>query len=147
MLCVLCLVIMVGAFTQEGFKEVLLKRLGLSEVPKLHERDLVDLVVPDHVKNKYISMLKRHRVKRRALPSLAGILRGIPGNAGNISAVAGGSSQSPVPLPGEAAHARPPGCRTGRGKPTGGMRFGSGCQLELGRRSACNIILKINTHL
>ncbi|XP_028943353.1 left-right determination factor 2 [Antrostomus carolinensis] len=80
MLCALCLVITVRAFTQEGFKEVLLKQLGLSEVPKLHKRDLVDLVIPDHVKNKYISMLKRHRVKRRALPSLAGILRGIPGN-------------------------------------------------------------------
>ncbi|XP_005241922.2 left-right determination factor 1 [Falco rusticolus] len=81
MLCMLCLVITVQAFNQEGFKEVLLKQLGLSEVPKLHKRDLVDLVIPDHVKNKYISMLKRHRVKRRALPSLAGILRGIPGNA------------------------------------------------------------------
>ncbi|NXG74297.1 LFTY2 factor, partial [Baryphthengus martii] len=82
MLCVLCLVVTVQAFTQEGFKEVLLKQLGLAEVPKLHNRDLVDLVIPDHVKDKYISMLKRQRVKRRALPSLAGILRGIPGNAG-----------------------------------------------------------------
>ncbi|KFP10555.1 Left-right determination factor 1, partial [Egretta garzetta] len=90
MLCVLCLAIAVQAFTQEGFKEVLLKQLGLSEVPKLHKRDLVDLVIPDHVKNKYISMLKRHRVKRRALPSLAGILRGIPGNAG----MAGGALYS-----------------------------------------------------
>ncbi|XP_062461987.1 left-right determination factor 2-like [Pezoporus occidentalis] len=82
MLSLLCLVITVRAFTQEGFKEVLLKQLGLSGVPTLHRRDLVDLVIPDHVKNKYISMLKRQRVKRRALPSLAGILRGIPGNAG-----------------------------------------------------------------
>ncbi|NXV33673.1 LFTY2 factor, partial [Rissa tridactyla] len=84
MLCVLCLVLTVRAFTQEGFKEVLLKRLGLSEAPKLHKRDLVDLVIPDHVKNKYMSMLKRQRVKRRALPSLAGILREIPGNAGEV---------------------------------------------------------------
>ncbi|NWH63886.1 LFTY2 factor, partial [Geococcyx californianus] len=84
MLCILCLVITVRAFTPEGFKEMLLKQLGLSEVPRLHKRDLVDLVIPDHVKNKYISMLKGHRVKRRALPSLAGILRGIPGNAGEI---------------------------------------------------------------
>ncbi|KAM6279695.1 left-right determination factor 2-like [Porphyrio hochstetteri] len=82
MLCTLCLVVTVRAFTQEGFKEALLKQLGLSEVPKLHKRDLVDLVIPDHVKNKYISMLKRQRVKRRALPSLAGILRGSPGNTG-----------------------------------------------------------------
>ncbi|NXT47521.1 LFTY2 factor, partial [Pluvianellus socialis] len=84
MLCLLCLVVTVRAFTQEGFKEVLLKQLGLSEVPKLHKRDLVDLVIPDHIKNKYISMLKRNRVKRRALPSLAGILRGIPGTAGEV---------------------------------------------------------------
>ncbi|NXI36647.1 LFTY2 factor, partial [Galbula dea] len=82
MLCVLCLVVMAQAFTQEGLKEVLLKHLGLSEVPKLHKTDLVNLVIPDHIKNKYISMLKRQRVKRRALPSLTGILRGIPGNTG-----------------------------------------------------------------
>ncbi|NWZ97906.1 LFTY2 factor, partial [Nesospiza acunhae] len=82
MLCALCLVLTVRAFTQERFKEAVLKQLGLSEVPKLHSRDLVDVVIPEHVKNKYISMLKRQRVKRRALPSLAGILRGIPGHAG-----------------------------------------------------------------
>ncbi|NXO87616.1 LFTY2 factor, partial [Sitta europaea] len=82
MLCLLCLVLTVQAFTQDGLKEVVLKQLGLSEVPKLHQRDLVDLVIPDHVKNKYVSMLKRQRVKRRALPSLAGILRGIPGHTG-----------------------------------------------------------------
>ncbi|NWT22113.1 LFTY2 factor, partial [Cardinalis cardinalis] len=82
MLCVLCLVLTVRAFTQERFKEAVLKQLGLSEVPKLHSRDLVDVVIPEHVKNKYLSMLKRQRVKRRALPSLAGILRGIPGHTG-----------------------------------------------------------------
>uniref|UniRef100_A0A8C3MCB1 Left-right determination factor 1 n=1 Tax=Geospiza parvula TaxID=87175 RepID=A0A8C3MCB1_GEOPR len=76
MLCVLCLVLTVRAFTQERFKEAVLKQLGLSEVPKLHSRDLVDVVIPEHVKSKYMSMLKRQRVKRRALPS---ILRGIPG--------------------------------------------------------------------
>lgn len=86
MLCTLCLATAVCAFTQEEFKEVLLKQLGLSEVPKLHKRDLVDLVIPEHVRNKYISMLKRHRVKRRASPSLGSILRGIPGNAGNVPA-------------------------------------------------------------
>ncbi|KAM7062025.1 left-right determination factor 2-like [Acridotheres tristis] len=84
MLCVLCLVLTVQAFTQEGLKEVVLKQLGLSEVPKLHKRDLEDLVIPDHVKNKYMSLLKRQRVKRRALPSLAGILRGIPGHTGEV---------------------------------------------------------------
>ncbi|XP_039573062.1 left-right determination factor 1 [Passer montanus] len=84
MLCVLCLILTVQAFTQERFKEVVLKQLGLSEVPKLHSRDLVDLVIPEHVKNKYMSMLKRQRVKRRALPSLAGILRAIPGHTGEV---------------------------------------------------------------
>ncbi|NWX29172.1 LFTY2 factor, partial [Notiomystis cincta] len=80
----LCLVLTVQAFTQEGLKEVVLKQLGLSEVPKLLKSDLVELVIPDHVKNKYMSMLKRQRVKRRALPSLAGILRGIPGHTGEV---------------------------------------------------------------
>ncbi|NWY74302.1 LFTY2 factor, partial [Erithacus rubecula] len=84
MLCVLCLVLSVQAFTQEALKEVVLKQLGLSEVPKLHKRDLENLVIPDHVKNKYMSLLKRQRVKRRALPSLAGILRGIPGHTGEV---------------------------------------------------------------
>ncbi|NXP87785.1 LFTY2 factor, partial [Passerina amoena] len=84
MLCVLCLVLTVRAFTQERFKEAVLRQLGLSEVPKLHSRDLVDVVIPEHVKNKYMSMLKRQRVKRRALPSLAGILRGIPGHTGEL---------------------------------------------------------------
>ncbi|XP_036236925.1 left-right determination factor 2-like [Molothrus aeneus] len=84
MLCVLCLVLTARAFTQQRFKEAVLKQLGLSEVPKLHSRDLADVVIPEHVKNKYMSMLKRQRVKRRALPSLAGILRGIPGHTGEV---------------------------------------------------------------
>ncbi|NXA37813.1 LFTY2 factor, partial [Eudromia elegans] len=83
-LCTLCLATAAGAFTPQGLKEILLKQLGLTEVPNLHKRDLVNLVVPEHAKSKYISLLKRHRVKRRALPSLAGILRGIPGNAGEV---------------------------------------------------------------
>ncbi|NXV69231.1 LFTY2 factor, partial [Molothrus ater] len=84
MLSVLCLVLTARAFTQQRFKEAVLKQLGLSEVPKLHSRDLADVVIPEHVKNKYMSMLKRQRVKRRALPSLAGILRGIPGHTGEV---------------------------------------------------------------
>lgn len=114
MLCMLCLVLTVQAFTQEEFKEVVLKQLGLSEVPKLHKRDLVGLVIPDHVKNKYLSMLKRQRVKRRALPSLAGILRGIPGHTGNIPAA--GSIPSTLLPPAESARALPAGRRMGRGK-------------------------------
>lgn len=112
MLCVLCLVLTVQAFIQEGFKEAVLKQLGLSEVPKLHERDLVDLVIPDHVKNKYMSMLKRQRVKRRALPSLAGILRGIPGHTGNVSAA--GSIPSTLPPPAGSAGALPAGRSMGK---------------------------------
>ncbi|XP_067841420.1 left-right determination factor 2-like [Heptranchias perlo] len=63
--------------------DAMLGKLGLTEAPRLAKRDLERAVVPAHVRNKYISMLKLHKDKerkRRALPSLAGILRGIPGN-------------------------------------------------------------------
>ncbi|XP_061890504.1 lefty1 [Entelurus aequoreus] len=71
-----------AAFTQQDLKEALLRELGLDEVPVVHRRDLDTAVVPAHVRNKYLSMLKAHHSRRRrALPSLAGILRGIPGNA------------------------------------------------------------------
>lgn len=86
--CFLCaaLFAMVRGFTHEDMKDALLKTLGLSEVPKIHKRDLENLVIPTHIKNKYISMLKLHHARRRrSLPSLAGILRGIPGNAGKIN--------------------------------------------------------------
>ncbi len=86
--CLLCaaLFTMVRGFTHEDMKDALLKKLGLSEVPKIHKRDLENLVIPTHIKNKYVSMLKLHHArKRRSLPSLAGILRGIPGNAGKIN--------------------------------------------------------------
>ncbi|XP_019404285.1 PREDICTED: left-right determination factor 1-like [Crocodylus porosus] len=79
--CALCLCMTVSGLTQQGLKETLLQKLQLSEVPKLQKRDVMNLVIPEHIRNKYISMLRHHRVKRRALPSLAGILRGIPGNA------------------------------------------------------------------
>lgn len=87
--CLLCaaLFAMVRGFTHEDMKDALLKKLVLSEVPKIHKRDLENLVIPTHIKNKYVSMLKLHHArKRRSLPSLAGILRGIPGNAGKINA-------------------------------------------------------------
>ncbi|XP_030628784.1 lefty1 [Chanos chanos] len=74
--------VIVKGFTHEDMKEAMLKKLGLSEVPKIHKRDLDNLVIPAHIKNKYMSMLKLHnKRRRRSLPSLAGILRGIPGNA------------------------------------------------------------------
>ncbi|NP_571035.1 lefty1 precursor [Danio rerio] len=82
--CLLCaaLFAMARGFTHEDMKDALLKKLGLNEIPQIHKRDLENLVIPTHVKNKYISMLKLHHSrKRRSLPSLAGILRGIPGNA------------------------------------------------------------------
>jgi len=70
------------AFTHEDMKDALLQKLGLDEVPRIHKRDLENLVVPASLRNKYLSMLKLHHSRRRrSLPSLAGILRGIPGNA------------------------------------------------------------------
>ncbi|KAG7271608.1 hypothetical protein CRUP_000108 [Coryphaenoides rupestris] len=64
-------------------RDALLHTLGLDEIPRISKRDLENLSVPSHVKSKYASMLRLHhsRRKRRSLPSLAGILRGIPGNA------------------------------------------------------------------
>ncbi|KAK6295440.1 left-right determination factor 2 [Coregonus clupeaformis] len=83
--CVLCAAAFVTvskAFTHNDMKDVLLQKLGLDDVPKIHKRDLENLVIPAHIKNKYLSMLKLHHDRRRrSLPSLAGILRGIRGNA------------------------------------------------------------------
>ncbi|KAG7244261.1 hypothetical protein INR49_004399 [Caranx melampygus] len=82
--CVLCTALLgvTKAFTHQDMKDALLEKLGLDEVPKIHKRDLENLVVPAHIRNKYLSMLKMHHSRRRrSLPSLAGILRGIPGNA------------------------------------------------------------------
>lgn len=83
--CVLCaaLLSLADAFTHQDMKDALLQKLGLDEVPKIHKRDLENLVIPANIRNKYLSMLKMHHSRRRrSLPSLAGILRGIPGNAG-----------------------------------------------------------------
>lgn len=83
--CVLCaaLCALVEAFTHQDMKEALLEKLGLDELPKIYKRDLENLVIPVHIRSKYLSMLKTHNSRRRrSLPSLAGILRGIPGNAG-----------------------------------------------------------------
>ncbi|XP_061668426.1 lefty1 [Syngnathoides biaculeatus] len=82
--CVLCAVLLglTEAWTHQDTKEALLRKLRLDEVPKISKRDLENLVVPAHVQTKYLSMLKlQHGRRRRSLPSLAGILRGIPGNA------------------------------------------------------------------
>ncbi|XP_006005966.1 left-right determination factor 2-like [Latimeria chalumnae] len=81
---ILCLLSMalVSGFTHDNMKDAILKKLGLSEVPDVQKRDLENLIIPSHIKNKYLSMLKHHKErKRRSLPSLAGILRGISGNA------------------------------------------------------------------
>ncbi|MBN3306060.1 LFTY2 factor, partial [Amia calva] len=63
-------------------RDAMLNKLGLKEVPSIQKRDLENLVIPAHIRNKYFSMLQLHKQRRRrSLPSLAGILRGIPGNA------------------------------------------------------------------
>lgn len=72
-----------GGFTQQDVKDALLQKLGLDQVPHIHKRDLENLVIPAHVKSKYSSLLKVHGSRRRrSVPSLAGILRGVPGSAG-----------------------------------------------------------------
>ncbi|KAG8443834.1 hypothetical protein GDO86_009137 [Hymenochirus boettgeri] len=72
----------ISAFNPEDIKDALLKKLNLPEVPRLRKRDVENLVIPRHIQAKYMSMLNNHRErKKRSLPSLAGILRGIPGNA------------------------------------------------------------------
>ncbi|XP_067117071.1 left-right determination factor 1-like [Osmerus mordax] len=69
-------------FSQGYLQQAMLEKLGLKEFPKIHKRDLDTLVVPTHLRNKYLSMLKmHHNRRRRSLPSLAGILKGIPGNS------------------------------------------------------------------
>ncbi|XP_067884029.1 left-right determination factor 2-like [Heterodontus francisci] len=74
----------VSGIAHDNIRYVMLRKLGLSEVPEIEKRDLENTVVPAHVRNKYIAMLQLHKEKerkRRALPSLTGILRGITGNA------------------------------------------------------------------
>lgn len=79
------LISLAQTFSTEDMKDAILQKLGLTELPSIHKRDLENLVVPKHIKNKYISMLKLHHARRRrSLPSLAGILRRIHGNAGKI---------------------------------------------------------------
>ncbi|XP_043916191.1 left-right determination factor 2-like [Protopterus annectens] len=81
MLCVLSAALVYG-FNHQEIKEAILKKLQLPDVPNIEKRDLENLVIPSHIRNKYLSMMKLHKQrKRRSLPSLAGILRGIPGNA------------------------------------------------------------------
>lgn len=72
-------------FDHEDMKQAMLQKLGLTELPRIQKRDLENLVIPAHIKNKYLSMLKLHnKRKKRSVPSLAGILRGIHGNAGGL---------------------------------------------------------------
>ncbi|XP_023694524.2 left-right determination factor 2-like [Paramormyrops kingsleyae] len=69
-------------YSLDDLKGAVLEKLGLKELPNIHKRNLENLVIPAHIKNKYLSMLKLHnKRRRRSLPSLAGILRGISGNA------------------------------------------------------------------
>ncbi|KAF7704497.1 lefty2 [Silurus meridionalis] len=75
------LITLAQTYSTEDMKEAILQKLGLTEMPGLQKRDLENLVVPNHIKSKYLSMLKLHHArKRRSLPSLSGILRRIHGN-------------------------------------------------------------------
>ncbi|XP_072406872.1 left-right determination factor 2-like [Chiloscyllium punctatum] len=74
----------VKGISHDNIKYTMLHKLGLSEVPQIEQTDVDNMVVPAHMRNKYIAMLKIHKEKerkRRALPTLAGILRGITGTA------------------------------------------------------------------
>lgn len=83
LLCASAILSLTHSFNQENLKEAMLQRLGLKELPRIHKRDLENLVVPSHIRNKYLTLLKlHHERRRRSLPSLAGILRGYSGNAG-----------------------------------------------------------------
>ncbi|XP_048083752.1 left-right determination factor 2-like [Alosa alosa] len=69
-------------FTEEDMRDAMLQKLGLTELPRIQKRDLENVIVPAHIKNKYLSMLKLHnKRRRRSVPSLAGILRGVHGSA------------------------------------------------------------------
>ncbi|XP_076851060.1 left-right determination factor 2-like [Brachyhypopomus gauderio] len=69
-------------YSSDSMKESVLQKLGLTELPKIQKSDMENLVVPPHIKNKYVSLLKMQNTRRRrSLPSLAGILRRIHGNA------------------------------------------------------------------
>ncbi|XP_036818397.1 left-right determination factor 2 [Oncorhynchus mykiss] len=82
LLCASAILSLTHSFNQENLKEAMLQRLGLKELPRIHKRDLENLVVPSHIRNKYLTLLKlHHERRRRSLPSLAGILRGYSGNA------------------------------------------------------------------
>lgn len=75
-----------AGFTEEDMKEAMLQKLGLTELPRIQKRDLESIVVPTHIKNKYLSMVKLHnKRRRRSVPSLAGILRGVHGSAGRLT--------------------------------------------------------------
>ncbi|KAL7873147.1 hypothetical protein AOLI_G00122180, partial [Acnodon oligacanthus] len=64
------------SWAANDMKEAMLQKLGLMDFPKIEKRDLENLIIPTHVKNKYVSMMRKHNNRRRrSLPSLAGILR------------------------------------------------------------------------
>ncbi|XP_053489373.1 lefty2 [Ictalurus furcatus] len=75
------LISLAQTYSTEDMKKAILQKVGLTELPSIQKGDLENLVVPNHIKSKYLSMLKLHHARRRrSLPSLAGILRRIHGN-------------------------------------------------------------------
>ncbi|XP_062864089.1 lefty2 [Trichomycterus rosablanca] len=69
-------------YSTNNMKDAILEKLGLTELPNIQKRDLENLVVPSHIRNKYVSMLRVHHARRRrSMPSLAGLLRRLRGKA------------------------------------------------------------------
>uniref|UniRef100_A0A8D0CI03 TGF-beta family profile domain-containing protein n=1 Tax=Scleropages formosus TaxID=113540 RepID=A0A8D0CI03_SCLFO len=66
-MCALCCAALavVHGFTHEDLKEAMLRKLALDELPGIDERDLEKIVIPTHLKNKYLSMLRLHNSRRR----------------------------------------------------------------------------------
>ncbi|KAL4623874.1 left-right determination factor 2-like [Arapaima gigas] len=87
---VLCAALLSFAHSYGGeeLREAVLQQLGLNRVPVVDKRDLENLEIPGRARSQYGALLRAHnRRRRRSLSSLAGILRGAPGNAdipGNI---------------------------------------------------------------
>uniref|UniRef100_A0A8D2LK47 TGF-beta family profile domain-containing protein n=1 Tax=Varanus komodoensis TaxID=61221 RepID=A0A8D2LK47_VARKO len=67
--CALFIATTASGFTQKGLRQMLLEKLGLPDVPVFQRTDLENLVIPQNIRNKYISILK-HRSALNRSPGL-----------------------------------------------------------------------------